>query len=195
MALMAKKAPVKLVPEGSYAAVCTKVIDLGTQDTPWGQQAKVMFEWVIDFKHEGGDKNEKIYVEYAVNMGKKANLYKALVGWVVKATDKVTSFDLSSIVNKPCMLSIIDYAKGDGSPGVKVDSVSKAPNGLPMPVASPEDLVVFEIENYRDKELTSKLPEWIVDKIMKAEEVVNPISSNDAADSESVRLAGEDIAI
>jgi len=99
---------------------------------------------------------------FTASMHKKASLRKQLEGWRGKefTEDEAGSFDVASILGKPCMLTVTEKESG-GNIYSNITGVSQMPKGsakvtaeFPLRYYAPDDQACFE-----------SLPEWLRDKI------------------------------
>lgn len=165
-----KSSDFKRIPAGSHIAVCDIVADVGLQETFFGtkQQCYLRFE-IPDERWEyekDGKKMEGPGVIgnfYTASMSKKANLRQLLENWRGRqfTKEEAENFDISSILGKPCMLSVVESESSDGTKYSNIASVSPLPKGIPAPKAELPLLFYYE----GDKSQYSKLPEWIRKKI------------------------------
>lgn len=120
---------------GSFAAVCFKIIDLGTQDVLWqGQkkrQHKVFISWELSQKMKDG-RPFAISKKYTVSLGEAAALRKDLEAWRGKkfTQEEIDVFSEKSILGKACLITLV--ASKDGQ-YVNVGNVTAVPAGLPIP--------------------------------------------------------------
>ena len=164
----------KSVPAGSYIAVCNLVADLGIQPGSGKfpdpkRQVYIRFEIPderIQYERDGKqfDGPQVIGSTYTASMHEKANLRKQLEGWRGrKFTDEEASvFDVSSIVGKGCMLSVVETPKGDRVYS-NIAAIGSLPKGIKAPKAENE-LLFYSAD---EPGFFSKLPEWLREKIQK----------------------------
>lgn len=149
-------------PEGLFAAVCVDVVDLGTQQTPWGEKHQVEVRWALS---EVDSKGRAFIVRrrYTASLNEKAALRQHLELWRGKkfTAAELKRFDLEVLVGKQCQAQVVHNIKDDGRTWANVQAVIAAPKGVPgLPVpdwyvrekdrkhaAEPDP---FERENYTD---------------------------------------------
>jgi hypothetical protein len=163
----------KSVPSGSHIAICNMVVDLGLQ--PGSQmfpapkhQVFIRFEVPqerVEYTDKDGKKQEGPIVigqTFTASMHEKANLRKQLEGWRGrKFTDEeAENFDVSSILGKACMLSVVENVKGDKVYS-NISSIGALPKGFPAPKAENKPLYYAD----DDKNSYDLLPEWVRKKI------------------------------
>jgi hypothetical protein len=157
-------------PPGTYGAVCTRVIDLGTQPVQWEgetkHQRKVSIQWELDENMPDG-RPFVINRKFTVSMHEKAALRIFLKGWRGRdfTNDELNGFNPVKLIGVPCMLSLV--ANGDF---VNVASASKLPKGM-TPLTPKNPTVYFSLDDFdqkiydslgnRMKEDISNSPEFI----------------------------------
>lgn len=167
-------------PEGTHIARCVDVISLGTQSSPmFPASFKVMLGWELpdEMMVRGDTKEEKplkVSKEFTLSLSKKANLRKTLESWRGKVFSKeeLEGFEVSAILDIPCLLSIIHKQSTQGKTYAAIETVSKLAKGMACKPRVHE-LIRYEIEQGRDKQF-KELPEWIQKKIETCEEWVRP---------------------
>ena len=183
MGITAKKTggDFKRVNPGNYAARCYSMIEIGTITEEYlgekKRQHKVMLTWELptelDVFHE--EKGEEPYVvskTYTLSLHEKATLRRDLESWRGKGfTEKeAEAFDITVLLGKTCMLSIIHRpGKVDASKTyVEVASISSMPKGLICPdQINPSRVLSFDNWN---QELYDSLSDYLKEKIASSEE-------------------------
>jgi hypothetical protein len=167
------------IAAGTYAARCYQMIHIGTaEENILGQVKKlnkVRITWELPtetkvFKEENGEQPHVISKEFTLSMNEKATLRKFLEGWRGKSfTEKeAESFDITVLLGKPCMLSIIHKQAKNGNTYAEISSVSSVPKGMNVPEQFNESKEL----NYDkfDWELFETLPDFIKDKMKQTDE-------------------------
>lgn len=163
------------IAAGTYAARCYSMVHIGTiTEAYMGQpkkQNKVRLTWELptelkEFKEGEGEKPYMVSKDYALSMYEKANLRKHLESWRGKkfTEDEAKSFDVTKLLGKECLLSIIHKPSKDGSKVyAEIASISTLPKGMTCP---PQINPTFEFswENF-DREKFNLLPEWLREKM------------------------------
>ncbi len=159
------------VPVGSHIARCVTVVDLGFQETGFGKKEQVYIgfevpsvrvEWTKDdVKHEGP---AIIGTTYTNSIHEKSNLGQHLVSWRGKpfTEEQKQGFDLFTILDVPCMISVIHNVKGD-----KVYANISAIIGIPQGAPSPNretDILAYSPQDNEKAGNFDKLPEWLQKK-------------------------------
>lgn len=161
------------VPEGSHLAVCDMFVDLGMQDSNFGAKHKIYLRWQIPslrmewekdgVKHEGP---MAIGGQYTLSLSEKSNLRPMLQSWRGQAftPEELKRFDVTTILGKPCMLSVVHKPKEGGGVYANVGTVMKLPKGVPAPELEGE-AILYDADN---TDTWDKLRPWLQEKIKAA---------------------------
>ena len=164
------------VEPGSYAAVCYKIVDIGTQEGEYqgvkNSRRQVIIGWELDELMTTGERAGKPFVVskfYTQSLGEKANLRHDLAGWRGRdfTPDELAGFDAKNILGKSCMLSLTLTDKGK----IKVSGVSKLPKGMTAPAQvnptlflslepNDYDRAAFDAQTDKMKAMIMASPEW-----------------------------------
>jgi len=160
---------------GVHKARCVKVIDLGTQRQEWEGQVswkkQVMIVWEIP-EEMHNDEPMTISKFYTLSLHEKSNLGADLSSWRGRAftEQEKQGFDISSLLNIPCMLNIVEGKNGKSRvsnimPLAKGDNVNEAYN----------DLIIFLMEDFQanKRESFNQLSDGIRNIILKSKELEN----------------------
>ena len=175
MSMMAKdsgNANIEKLENGVYTAVSSMLIDLGLQEnTKFGKvQRKMMVIWeLLDETIEiNGEKLPRtISKEYSFSLHEKSGLRKDLQAWRGKpfTEEELQGFDLTAILNVPCQLQII-LEERNGNKYNNIASIMALPKG--MTIAKLESTCHFDLEDTQTWKNWNKIPNWIQEKIKKA---------------------------
>jgi hypothetical protein len=186
MALTVKKTEgeFELTPQGTFAARCHMVVDLGVQDGMYGPKHKIRIAWELPTELMKDGRPFVIGKEYTASLHKDSNLAQDLVAWRGKTFTEaeLEGFDMFKVLGAPCMVTVIHSSKGDKT-YANVKSVTALPKGMTVPPPINEPLKYSIEEN--DTEAYSKLPEWIQKKINKTGESNHPAFSTPSVDVEA----------
>lgn len=162
----------KRLSAGSHVAVCNMVADLGVQPGS-GQypepKRQVLIRWEVPEERVEYEKDGQSYEgpmtisrTFTASMNEKATLRKTLENWRGrKFTDEEAgAFDVSSILGKPCLLSVSETVKGENT-YANVSGVSPLVKGMATPKAENE-LLYYGVDNQKQFD---KLPKWVREKI------------------------------
>lgn len=143
MIVSANGSDFKPVPEGTYVAICIRVVDLGTQVTTYQgadkTQRKVLVVWEIPevrVEREGEPEMPALIMQrYTASLHEKAVLRKNLEAWRGKrfTDEELKGFDLKNVVGQPCQVQIL-HAESNGSTYANIAAIMASPKGMPKPV-------------------------------------------------------------
>lgn len=164
----------KRCPAGSHIAVCNLVADVGMQPGSGmypepKRKLYVRFEIPnerVEFERDGQKVEGPLTIGqfFTASMHEKANLRKQLEGWRGRAftDDQAAAFDVSSILGKPCMLTVVEKESG-GKVYANIKGIGPLPKGVPAPKAE-NPLLLYDADNLKTYE---KLPKWLRDTVDK----------------------------
>jgi len=159
------------VPAGTHIARCVSVVDLGFQETPWGSKEKVYIGFEVPSVRVAWTKDDKdhegpalIGSTYTNSVHEKSVLGQHLVNWRGRAftEEEKEGFDLFTILNVPCMISVTHNTKGE-----KTYANVSAVMGLPPGTFAAEretDLMQYTPNDPKFAGNLGKLPEWMQKK-------------------------------
>lgn len=182
----------KRAPAGTHFAVCNMIADCGLQ--PGSQsfpipKRKIYLRFEIpaervEYEKDGVQVEGPITIGsyYTASMHEKSTFRKHLESWRGKKfTDEdAAKFDVSSIVGKPCMLSITEDTKGDKTYS-NISSIGAMPKGMTAAPAE-NDLLIYT--DYDDHKTFAKLPKWLQEKIEGQLNPAKPSASETHASDE-----------
>lgn len=162
------------VPEGTHLAVCDTFVDLGMQETSYNGQSKcqhkIYLRWQIPalrlsyekdgVQHEGP---MTIGSKFTLSLHEKAALRKVLQSWRGRAftPDELKKFDVTTILGKPCLITVTHAPKDNGGVYANVGAVAKLPAGMTAPTLE-GDTILYDADNLGTFE---KLRPWLQDAI------------------------------
>lgn len=166
-------------PEGSHAAVCVGVVDLGTQpgsETYPKPKHKVHIIWALPaetYKIDDVEHAMTVGRPYTFSMARNAGLRKDLESWRGQkfTTDDLNgpdAFHLRKLIGKECNLSIIHNQSGDKT-YANIASVQAMPKGMSAPEGPLPEVIFYEIDSHTN-ELFEQLPEWLREKVSQSPE-------------------------
>lgn len=155
-------------PAGTHLAVCTRIIDLGTQKTTYQGETKVqhklMLTWELPDEQMEDGRPFTISKRYTWSMSDKATLRKHLEAWrgqAFKPSDfGPGGFDLKNVLGKGCVLSITQDEK-DGKVYANIASVGKLMKGTSAPPTINEQVYFWLHEERFDPEVYARLSEGL----------------------------------
>lgn len=167
---MPKQNEFESVPAGSYTAVCYRVIDLGTQFSPFYQKSshKIMISWELSEKMKDG-RPFSIHKRYTLSAGKNAALRKDLESWRGRAftEEELGTFDIGRLIGVGCMIGVSTRTEG-GQTYSDVSSIMQLPKDIPSPTLENEPFYLSLKEFKQD--LYDKLSDGMKAVIAKSPE-------------------------
>ena len=191
----------ELIPAGNYIARCYRMLQIGTVESEYMGEKKILHRvrigWELPlelkvFKPENGEQPLVIEKEYTLSMGDKATLRKDLASWRGKdfTPEQADSFDITTLIGVPCMLNII-HKQGTKDPSKtyqQISSITPLPKGMICPpLVNKTEVLSYDNFNW---ELYEKLPDFIKDQIKSTPEF--SVISGNKDRKENPQPAGEE---
>ena len=127
----------EIVPSGTHVARCYSMIHIGTVEweyqgeLKYSNKIRLTFELPNEMRDFGGvDKPMVISKEYTLSLHEKSNLRKDLEGWKGEAFNGSPKFDVTDMIGKTCMLSVVHKTANSGNQYATISSISKMANGF-----------------------------------------------------------------
>lgn len=190
-----------LVPSGNHIARCISMIQIGTIREESGKYAgkemhKVRLSWETpNEKHDFGKGLQPFTVskEFTLSMNEKATLRKMLESWRGKAftEDQAMAFDITALLGKPCMLSVIHKTSGKGNEYADISSIATLPKGIDCPPQiNPTQLLSFDEWN---ETVFESLPDFLKNKIKSSKEYAKLMNPQTTEVKPSVESDNDDL--
>lgn len=166
------------VPEGSHAAACCRIIDLGTQQTNFnGQVAQkrqvILFFEVFCEERRTDGRPFTISKTFTWSMSEKATLRQDLESWrgrkFAREDFGPNGFSLEALLGKPCLLTVMHEHK-NGETYCKISSITRLPKSMVVGGPEGETLFVWLEANEFDPAAFEKLSDRMKDKIRQSPE-------------------------
>lgn len=148
-------------PVGTHVAICTKIIDIGTQKSEYQGQANIRRQCIIGWELPNelmttGDYAGKPFTVskfYTASLSEKANLRKDLANWRGRdfSEEELSGFESKAILGKACMIALTPNDKGK----VRVTGVMALPKGTTVPPQANQSLY-FSLDEF-DRAVFEKL--------------------------------------
>lgn len=165
---------IPVLAEGSYAAVCYMLVDIGLQKSErYGNcSRKVIIGWEIagEYVEVDGEKKPRVFsARYTASLNEKAILRRDLAAWRGREFTKaeLDEFNLRNIVGAPCLIQVIHNKASNGRTYANLASIMKLPKGMEIPQMTLEP-VIYDIDE-SDIHDVDKLPEWIATTVKSSE--------------------------
>lgn len=163
-----------MLAEGSYAAVCYMLVDIGLQrNEAYGNSSrKVIIGWELadEYVEVDGEKKPRVFsARYTASLNEKAILRRDLAAWRGRdfTEAELAEFNLRNIIGAPCMIQIIHKKASNGKTYANLASIMALPKGMAAPKRT-LDPVIFDIDE-SDAEDLAMLPEWIANMVKASE--------------------------
>ena len=148
---------------GTVGAVCTRIIDMGTQESQWGPKRRVLLSFEIDEEMSDG-RRFIVSSSYTLSFHEKSALRQALEAWRGKTFAEGEEFDLGAVLGKPALLNLVESDKGY----TNIKSISPLPKG--MPALEPDGEVLAFNLDAPDWDAFNDLSERLQEKIQASPE-------------------------
>lgn len=168
-------------PEGAHPARLVRILDLGTQVTPFVHEDKspvvqrklsIAWELYTDPRMEDG-RPFMVSERFTRSLDPKSNLYGMLSGWLGKEFDKARedgTFNLSSLLGRPCLVSVNHKTSKKGVTFASVGGITVLPKALVSSIDTQiNPNVMFDLGAF-DKSVFEALPRWQQEEIAKSPE-------------------------
>lgn len=163
------------VPQGTFAARCYQIIDLGHQTFEWKGEAKVApkvrITWELSELMKDG-RPFSISKEYTASIGEKANLRKDLEAWRNRkfTAAELANFSLENVLGAPCLIGVVHVPSKDGTKTyANLGSIMALPKGMECPdLVNPA--VKFDIGTF-DQAIFDSLTSYVQKKILMSKEL------------------------
>lgn len=154
---------------GSYAGVCYKIIDIGTQTSEYqgktNSRRQVILGWELDELMSDG-RPFVVSKFYTASLSEKANLRHDLAAWRGRdfTQEELMGFSPRNILGKPCLVQLTKNDKGK----IRVSGVAKLPKGMNSPKQTNET-VFFHLDEF-DQQAFDGLSDGIKKLIVQSPE-------------------------
>ena len=163
----------EICPEGNHVAVCSSVIDQGTQtvkyeNQPEKKQRKIYISWEI--KGETKSDGTAFYIgkSYTYSSHEKSTLRKDLESWrglKFKESDfGPGGFEIKKVIGAGCMLNVV-HSDGDKT-YANIAAIAPLPKSIPKPaLTEPPTYFSLEADEFNATafgELSDKMQEKII---------------------------------
>jgi hypothetical protein len=176
----------KPAPAGNWPAVCSRIVDMGTQPTNYKGKAGTAHQVLITWELHGDETTENdgspmiAQRAYTWSMSPKANLRKMLESWRGKAFEEsdFDTFDIAKLLGAPCLINLT-HSTSDGTTYANITTVAKLPKGMAAPTLSNGKVCVWLKSDLFDKAAFSDLSDKLQDKIKASPEYQELMGTDD----------------
>lgn len=163
-------------PEGTFEAVCYRVIDMGSQENSFDTSKsdhKVSLGFEIQDEDAGRMTDGRpfsVHKSYTVSLHERAKLRQHLEAWRGKkfTADELKGFDLTNLLGKPVVIQVMHKESKDGS-----RVFAEVNNFMPSKrkdVIPENEMVNFDIDADNAQEVLSTLSNNMQEKIVNTPE-------------------------
>lgn len=186
----------QLPPAGNHMARCFRLVDVGTQQYEYNgtqkEARRLYISWELCHELDVDGKPFIISQRYTRSLHEKAALRRDLDSWRGRpfTQDELQSFNLVSIIDKPCMLNVIHKTSTKGKDFADVASVAAFPKGMDAP-ALRNAIELLDLAEF-DPQVFNSLPKWLQDSVRESLEWQHVIGPKVSA-GEIVAASTQDI--
>lgn len=167
----------ELPPAGNQLAVCIAAVDIGTQETTFGNKHQFLLRWeLVEEQMSDGRPFTMWSDRYTWSMNEDANLRKDLESWrgqPFKESDfGPDGFNVKKLLGVPAMINVVHKDKKNGGGQFsKITAITPPHKSLVQNRPDTENPpVFFWIESPLDLSTFEMFPDWLKDTIKKAPE-------------------------
>lgn len=158
----------ELPPSGPQPARCSRIVDLGTQQSDFNGEVKsarkVLLSWQLAELRSDGEPFQ-VSRRFTASLHKKSALRAFLESWRGRpfTPEELTGFDVERLINVPALLNLVRVQRGEKNFS-NILGVSPLPKGMqpPPPVLAP---VIFNLSDPTCGEDLPLLPQRLREQI------------------------------
>lgn len=176
----------EMPPSGPIAARCSKLIDLGTQESTYEgetkHQRKLLLSWELAELRTDGTPFV-ISRRFGLSLHEKAALRGFLQAWRGQpfSAEELAGFDLRRLLSAPCLLNVM-HTQRNGKDYANIASISPLPKGMTAPELSAPG-VIFDIDAPDAPSVIETLSESLQATIAASPEWQDRIAKGEASPS------------
>lgn len=150
----------ELAPEGTHIARCYQVIDLGLQQTSFGEKPKVLINFELPMKLMADGRPFSVGNRYTPSLNKKAILRQHLEAWRGRSftEEELDGFDLYTVCGVPAMITVVHTENNDRR-YANIVGIAKLPAEVSCPDAI-NPMIRFSTQDYTQQQYDA-LPDWM----------------------------------
>ena len=193
MSVIIKRKEKQLAPEGMQLARCVRAVDLGTQESKFGKNKKIVLSFELSeckavFNEENGEEPFVLSKTYNQSLDKKSNLVRDLTPWIGGGFAKKAECAIGPLVlGKPCLVNVIHETKDTGETYATIISIAPVPKGTIAPEQILPSLEYSIKDGFND--VFEELPAWMQEKIKASDEVAGSQPTAEEITERNVRQA------
>ena len=161
----------ELCPAGTFVGVCTRIIDLGTRATKFGDKREVRVQFEIPSQVSADGKPLAVHERYTLSGHPKSNFRKMLEMWRGKpfTDEEMKAFDLKNLLGVHGYITVSHRENGDAT-YADILSVSPVPDRIERPLPSETPFAVSLNVDEFDPECFDRLGKHLQEQIKKTVE-------------------------
>lgn len=142
----------ELTPAGTHAAICYRLIDLGTQKQVFGSDTKnihkILISWELPDELMTDGRPFTIHSRYTLSLHEKAKLRADLESWRGRAFTEaeLEGFDLENLLGKGCLVNVV-HTENNGKTYANIRALTPLPKGMRVPATTENPLVSFSLQD------------------------------------------------
>jgi hypothetical protein len=163
-------------PDGTYMALCYRIVDLGTQETTYKGEAKkqhqITLSWELPDERMKDGRPFSVAKRYTFSASENSNFRKALESWRGKkfTAEELRSFELDKLLGKACILTIQTEEK-EGKTYTNIVAISPPMKGAKIPTDTINESFCFAMQDGMfNPKLLEKMHEKLQETIKKSPE-------------------------
>lgn len=172
-----------LIPEGPHVALLWQIVDLGTQQVIFNNEAKSMHKISLGFEFQDhmhtydekvGPQPISIFQEYTFSLNPKANFRKMMDSWIKKPVTSLSYEKFQKLLGRSALITVEHGTSKDGklkynNISFKGIGVSKRPDSMDFPKKTLNEPLLFALDHF-SWETFDRLNKFTQEKIRKSEE-------------------------
>ena len=168
-----------LVPEGTYAAICYCIAELGTQETNFGDKPQVHIGWEVPEERLPDGRVAVVGRRYSVSAHQKSNLRGDIEKWQGRRLMDIDldTFDFSTLIGQTCHVSIQHSDEVAGRIYANVAGVMPPPRGTAKRVKTENPPIFFEFGSPNQEQMYDLLPQFLRTAIARSPEYAESMST------------------
>lgn len=159
--------PFQLAPEGTHVALCTHVIDMGMQTTPWGIKRQVYIAFELSEPLMADGRPFIVSRVFTNSLHEKSALRQIIEPWIGRKEIEDEDFELSTLAGRPALV-IVSHREGIKGVFADILFVAPLPKGT-LPPKPMNKIVVFDIDE-SDSSVIDGVPIWLRNRVFRIEE-------------------------
>ena len=126
-------------PEGTHRAVCTRVIDQGTQPSNFGPKRKLLLGFELEEKRADGSRF-MAFQNATLSTHPKSRLRGLLERWRGRRYDDGDEINIAALVGKSCLLTLVKNGEY-----TNIDGIAPLMKGM-EPLSPDGDTIIFDCD-------------------------------------------------